>query len=278
MTCYHPIPAMQEGGRVYLGRPLVDTNLQLPCGTCIGCRQNRAMHWALRCHLEAQNHLDTCVTTLTYDDHYLPPTIRRADLQLWLKRLRKNRKIRYYACGEYGEQFGRPHYHAILFGLNAETKSIDNAWQRGITRTDNASIEAINYITSYTAKKAGWYINRKRLNREERLDPETGELYTWEAPFQIMSRRPGLGSHAKRYYQSWALYAISNGTKLNVPRFYKTAWEQLSNNTEKEENEYQKYKHALQRHEHQLTEQQLETKEKIHHARQKLRSALRRYE
>lgn len=236
------------------------------------------MHWALRCHLEAQAHQDTCVTTLTYDDQYLPPTIRRQDVQLWLKRLRKNHKIRYYACGEYGEQFGRPHYHAILFGLNAETKSIDNAWQRGITRTDNASIEAINYITHYTAKKLGWFINRKRHNRQERIDPETGELYTWEAPFQIMSRRPGLGSNAKKHYHSWATYAISQGNKISIPRYLKSAYQENATPNEQEETLYQKFKYALQRHSNQLTEQELETQEKIHYARQKLHSAYRRYE
>jgi len=37
-----------------------------------------------------------------------------------MKRLRKHysgRTIRYYMCGEYGENMGRPHYHAVFFNL-----------------------------------------------------------------------------------------------------------------------------------------------------------------
>jgi hypothetical protein len=43
----------------------------------------------------------------------------KRDLQLFFKRLRKaypDVKLRYFACGKYGEQFARPHYHVILFG------------------------------------------------------------------------------------------------------------------------------------------------------------------
>lgn len=47
--------------------------------------------------------------------------------QLFTMSLRKvNRKVypmkqlRYYACGEYGERFGRPHYHYIIFNLHPD--------------------------------------------------------------------------------------------------------------------------------------------------------------
>lgn len=281
MPCYHPIPASRdEGGRVQLGRPLVETNLQLPCGTCIGCRLTRAQHWALRCRLEAQDHEHTCVATLTYDDAFLPPTLQKRDFQLWMKRLRtmnrtrRSSRLRYFACGEYGERFGRPHYHAILFGVKSTDGSIDNAWQRGLTHTDNVSVEAINYVCNYTTKKLGWTWNPN--DREERVDPQTGELFTWQPPFQLMSRRPGIGANAKKHYQSWALHAINNGTKLSVPRFYKSHYENTATPNEQEETEYQKFKYALQRHNY--TEQELKTKEKLQHERQKLFSALRRYD
>lgn len=277
MPCYYPIPAWRAGDRVKLHKELPDsTPLQLPCGTCLGCRATRAQHWALRCHLEALEHNHTCVTTLTYDDANVPPTLSKRHFQTWLKRLRKANanKLRYFACGEYGERYGRPHYHAILFGLHNETTTITETWTQGLTHTDNVSTAAINYVTNYTTKKLGWL----HASREERIDPETGELYTWEPPWQLMSRRPGLGSEAKRHYQSWRLYAISNGIKISVPRYYKNAYKEQATNIQQEDNDYEKYKHTLTRHRTELTEQQLQTKERIHNARQQLNSALRRYD
>lgn len=49
------------------------------------------------------------------------PFLRKYDLQLFFKRLRKHlskfsdEKVRYFACGEYGPVHFRPHYHFLLF-------------------------------------------------------------------------------------------------------------------------------------------------------------------
>ena len=65
-------------------------------------------------------HPHNAYITLTYNDDHLPAngSLQPRDLQLFWKRLRKARTpgIRYYACGEYGDQTARPHYHAIIFG------------------------------------------------------------------------------------------------------------------------------------------------------------------
>lgn len=287
MPCYHPIPAWRTDNQVRLHKALPDaTPLHVPCGTCVGCRTTRAQHWALRCRLEAAEHNHTSVTTLTYENANLPPTLQKRDFQLWLKRLRKEHetKLRYYACGEYGEKLGRPHYHAILFGVahrprfpnDTHHALIDETWGKGITYTEHANPRAINYITGYTTTKPGWY----KEYPEERVDKETGEIYIWQPPFQLMSRGGrnghGIGANAKQHYQSWALYAINDGYKLSVPRYYKNAYKELATPTEQEETEYNKYKQALTRHE--KTPEQLETKERIHHGRQQLKRSLRKYE
>lgn len=298
MPCYHPIPAWRTTQQVQLHKPLPDsTPLQVPCGTCIGCRTTRAQHWALRCHLESLEHRDTCVTTLTYEDRHLPPTLEKRHLQAFMKRLRKlnKKRIRFFGCGEYGERWGRPHYHVILFGLHHETRTIAEAWVTppnedgmreplGMIHTDNVSSEAINYVANYTTKKLQW----PRLDKTERIDPETGELYVWQPPFHLMSRGgrngQGIGSGAKKHYQSWALYAVNNGRKLSVPRYYRTSYQETATPNEKEDTDYQQYlnrkfKNLLSRHstpeQHQ---EQLNLKEKNHYARQKLFSALRKYE
>lgn len=281
MPCYHPIPAWRNATRVQLHKEFADSSpLQVPCGTCIGCRTTRAQHWALRCHLEAMDHEETCVTTLTYDDAFLPPTLTKRHFQLWLKRLRRanNNRLRYFACGEYGERHGRPHYHAILFGVPHDSDQIDSAWGLGLTHTDHVSPKAINYVCNYTTKKLGWV----KRSQEERIDLETGEVYTWQPPWQLMSRRPGLGSTARQHYRSWALYAIQNGRKLSIPRYYKQSYADKAPQSEQEDTDYKKYQYALTTHSNTTTTEEyhrkLNNRETVHHAKQILNQSLRRYE
>ncbi|MCE3047900.1 hypothetical protein LW137_00305 [Helicobacter sp. faydin-H23] len=83
--------------------------------------------------------------TLTYSNEFLPspPSVSKRELQLFLKRLRKalgDKKIRYYACGEYGDTFLRPHYHLIIFGMgntSEEVKLIEKIWNKGLIYVRN---------------------------------------------------------------------------------------------------------------------------------------------
>ena len=74
---------------------------------------------------EASLHERNCFLTLTFDDLHLPASgsVNVRDVQLFLKRFRKaltyrNMKIRFFACGEYGDKNLRPHYHLIIFGYD----------------------------------------------------------------------------------------------------------------------------------------------------------------
>ena len=90
--------------------------------------------------MEAQYYppLQTVFVTLSYNEDFLPvvtvedpltgemiqhETLCKAELQAFLKSLNYHhekatgRKVRYLAAGEYGGQFGRPHYHLVLFGI-----------------------------------------------------------------------------------------------------------------------------------------------------------------
>ena len=140
MPCYHP----QTAWRALTGRnqetgnwPIVfnrnegykDMELQVPCGNCIGCRLERSRQWATRCMFEASLHDENCFVTLTYSPDYLPEgaTLVKKDVQNFMKRLRKagtNGKFKYFLCGEYGENFNRPHYHICFFNLDFVDKEI----------------------------------------------------------------------------------------------------------------------------------------------------------
>lgn len=160
--------------------------MQVPCGKCESCNAARAMQWSVRCWCEMQDHDRVSFITLTYDDEHLPKDgkLVKKDLQDFFKRLRKKHNVRYFACGEYGDTYRRPHYHAIIFGLDFLGDAIpigdghfindhlSNIWGRGRTTVAPASFSTICYTVGYVAKKIG--------------DPDS---------FQLMSSRPGLGAN-----------------------------------------------------------------------------------
>ena len=102
----------------------------IKCGRCIGCRLDRSKEWAVRCVHEQQMHEQSCFVTLTYKDTELVhtpdghPTLFHEHFQLFMKRLRKKfgDNISYFMSGEYGDETFRPHYHAILFGVDFKDK------------------------------------------------------------------------------------------------------------------------------------------------------------
>lgn len=249
MPCYHPLTAWRSpSGEILLAKEeaAVTRDLRLPCGGCLGCRLSRAAEWMLRCTLELQQHRSAVFTTLTYNDEHLPPTLDRRALQLWLKRLRHQaaRPIRFFASGEYGEQNKRPHYHAIVYALDVDDAPlVERTWNKGYCKTVTATPATIAYVAGYNSKAIGW----KKTATEERVDPTTGEVYQWQPPFQEMSRRPGIGGHARQWPQSWRSYAVHNGHTMPVPRFLHESWKQQATEEEIEQLQIEKIKKAILR-------------------------------
>lgn len=132
--------------------------------------------------------------TLTYANDYLPEnfSLDKVALQLYFKRVRKHymqQKIKYYACGEYGEKTNRPHYHIIMFGIAPnDYERLDikhNFWPYGHTHLGHSvEAEACAYVAKYVTKM----IRSKQYSYAPR-----------ERPFQLQSQ--GLG---KRYAQRYA--------------------------------------------------------------------------
>lgn len=158
----------------------------VPCGKCPTCLSARATQWAVRCYCELLEHSSACFLTLTYDEEHVPQDglLVKDDLKKFLRRVRdKFPEVRYFACGEYGDQGGRPHYHAILFGVdfmgdkqfydgeNWVSPTLSALWPKGIATTAPANYSTICYTVGYVAKKIG--------------NPDV---------FQLMSRQPGLGA------------------------------------------------------------------------------------
>lgn len=274
MPCYHPIRAFQQpDGSISIGKETADSlPLHLPCGGCLGCRTAKAKAWALRCHLELQDHRDTTFNTLTYDEQHKPLTLVRRHLQLFIKRLRSATAtpIRFFGCGEYGETTARPHYHAILYGTSERDRDlIQRCWPYGHTRTERITPARIAYAAGYTAEKIG----DRYHAAHERVDPDTGEVFTYQPPFIQMSRRPGIGGAARAHVSSWRLFAVHNGTRQPVPRFLHEAWKKQATKQQIEELLYEKSQIAMKNADKLKTE--LKTAELIAIKKQELKALKR---
>lgn len=149
----------------------------VPCGRCRPCRINRAAEWATRITHEAQSHEHNAFITLTYDDEHAPGELIKRDLQLFLKRIRKNtnKKLKYYACGEYGEQTGREHFHLIIFGLETcgkcrvctklyrlrgklpeqgtDCHELEKSWTKGMIHAGTVTPASARYVADYLQKQ-----------------------------------------------------------------------------------------------------------------------------
>lgn len=250
MSCFNPLKAWRSpsGGvvfrPVYSDRPSAGA-LTLPCGQCSGCRLARSSMWATRCVHEAQMHKQNCFVTLTYDNDHLPfpPTLSVRPMQLFMKRLRKKfgAGIRFYACGEYGEKFGRPHYHLCLFGFDFSDKKIfkerdgvrlyvsamlQELWPYGYSTVGDVTFESAAYVARYILKKINGDL---ATSHYERVDMRTGEIYMAKPEFTVMSRKPGI---AAGWFAKFATdvyphdyVVIRGGKKVRPPRFYDRLFE-----------------------------------------------------
>ena len=196
--------------------------VNVPCGKCLACKKRRASHWSFRLNEEAKSSSSACFITLTYENAPISEngfrTLDKRDFQLFLKRLRKTcptNKLKYYACGEYGTQTHRPHYHAIIFNLPksliSNPQKIADTWQNGHIHLANNNQLTINYVVGYMTKS-----NFTRFNNKDDRLPE----------FSLMSKKMGLGyltEAMKNYYKKREIFCIvrESGQIISMPRYYK---------------------------------------------------------
>jgi len=298
MPCYHPLSAYQcaDGSIVFYESKRHDTvkTLSLPCGQCVGCRLERSRQWAIRCMHEAQMHTQNCFITLTYDDNHLPSdrSLHYRDFQLFIKRLRKRysgRRIRYYMAGEYGENFGRPHWHACIFGLDFDDKKLwkrtsansqlyrsadlELLWPFGYSSIGDVTFESAAYVARYIMKKV---TGKNAAEHYQEIDPDTGEITNRTPEFTKMSLKPGIGYEWYKQYTSDVYphdYVIIRGKKVKPPKFYDKKYK-IDNPFEFDELLYIREKSAKLRHEDNTLER-LAVKEQVAKAKlQKLKRNL----
>lgn len=263
MPCYRPLQAWRSKSANANGkRPLVfnrqdgfeDLPVEVPCGQCIGCKLERSRQWAIRCVHEASMYDDNCFITLTYDDDHLPKdgSVHVEHFQKFMKRLRKKytgKKIRFFHCGEYGDEGGRPHYHAILFNHDFEDKklhsiadgnrlytsaTLESLWPFGFCPVGAVTFESAAYVARYCTKKI---TGDGAIEHYQGRNPE----------YVTMSRRPGIALDWFNKYQDDILhndFVIINGQRVGMPKFYDNQLDDKILLQLKGKRKYEAYKHS----------------------------------
>lgn len=243
MPCYYPITAYRlDSGEIVFTqrRGHAGDTVTLPCGRCVGCRLERSRQWAVRCMHEAKLYDENSFITLTYDDPHLPPdkSLEYRDFVLFMKRLRRrffSSRIRFYMCGEYGDETQRPHYHACLFNMGFRDKlfwsdkggntlytsdELTRIWGMGNAFIGELTFQSAAYVARYCMKK----ITGPGAETHYRvLDLETGEVRQRTPEFAHMSLKPGIGGPWIQKFMTDCYprgEVIVNGKRAKPPRYY----------------------------------------------------------
>lgn len=179
-VCFHrKVAWLVEDKGIFFKKPFEPSRMvTIPCGKCLACRVNSAAQWATRASHESRYCDNGCFVTLTYSPEYVPANYElcKKDVQDFLKRLRVNLHRRnlghlraFFACGEYGERRGRPHYHLLLLGFCPNdlkpfssspysgmqlftSKFLEDTWGKGFCPVGTITSGSAAYVARYQKK------------------------------------------------------------------------------------------------------------------------------
>lgn len=189
----------------------------------------------------------TSKAVVYYHDTHAEPrahedSLRIRDVQLFMKRLRfelttrnPSTTVRYYLVGEYGDKYGRPHYHIALYGEDFaddrterrtsgaytcyRSSRLEKLWPHGNSEIGELTLESTLYVAGYIMKK----ITGKKADQHYQRESRDGTIYWITPEFALMSRRPGLGRPWLEKYMPDVYphdYVVINGQKKRPPRYY----------------------------------------------------------
>lgn len=199
----------------------------------------------MRCVHEAALWQNNCFVTLTYNDEHLPEdrSLHYRDFQLFKKRLIKQQNrsnIRFYMCGEYGETYGRPHWHACFFNLDFDdlepfrgsgksalftSQTLARLWTAGYATVGRVTFDSAAYVARYVMKKV---TGEPAAAHYEWIDQETGEIHDRRPEFNKMSLKPGIGRNWFERYKHEVYpddFVVMSGRKVKPPRYYDGLYE-----------------------------------------------------
>lgn len=216
--------------------------IQLPCGKCIACTLKYSREWAIRCMYEAMEYERNCFVTLTLNDYALNvlhgPSLNVVFFQKFMNKLRKRfgNGIRFYHCGEYGDKFKRPHYHACIFNFDFDDRvlfkrergvelfrsvELEKLWTYrdtgiplGFSTVGSMTFDSAAYCARYATKKIR---GKKAKDHYGGLRPE----------YATMSKGIGrayFDKYSKEIYVTDSVIA-KEGLEFKPPRYYDSLYE-----------------------------------------------------
>lgn len=243
--------------------------IYVDCNKCEACQQKYISQLGMRARHELLYANASCFITLTVSDEYIDTVFPDRSLdhkafQLFIKKLRNYLirhkykdnpeecpKIKYIMCGEYGEKFLRPHYHAVIFGYDFDdiqqlyqkgkkvkgtfrSPELEKLWQYGFSSVKKANYDTCTYLAKYVAKGKG-----KDKSEYQYLDYNTGEIKHRKKEYMVYPKG-GLG---KQFFMDNHKAILNKGyfnlpmkqkqqgdgktpAKIGIPRYYKKLAEQ----------------------------------------------------
>lgn len=261
MPCYRPLTAwysrtVNPSGKrslVFTERDALPlSKMEVACGQCVGCKLQRAGMWAARIYHESHEYDLSVFLTLTYSNLHIPQdgSLNHRHFQLFMKRLRKYHhyanpdapKIKYYMCGEYGGNTDRPHYHAIVFGLDFADKrkhskgkrgdqiyvsdKLNELWGMGYCWIGSVSHRSAGYCARYCLKKI---TGEMAVDHYKKVNPLTGEIFEITPEYLAVSNGVGFRHFEKHHEQMYLRDScVIEGKQTPVPKYYDRKLEQIN--------------------------------------------------
>ena len=230
MGCLFPIEMKVDG------KPI-----QAPCRNCANCRALRKANLDVQYTMELMENykkgFGATFITLTYNDENVPISTKKykefhltlvkehsqkymANMRNLIRRavkegMKANEKYSYILAGEYGTDPNgteRPHYHAVIIGVDAEKWATlsKTQWKYGAQKIEILKgTRGISYVTSYFEN----CINKKEAN-------EILEKYGFQPPYITRSRNTAINTIMDNW-EEWTengMRYYTRGKNIPLPR------------------------------------------------------------
>lgn len=193
------------------------------CGKCYECRKQKSRAWLVRMQEELRHDKNAIFVTLTFEDKWYQEISKKYNIKgdnniatiamrLWLERIRKKtgKSIKHWCITELGgNATERIHIHGILWGKDIASLTRET-WNYGYI-----------YIGKYVNEKTINYITKYMYKKDEKHPNFTGKVLCSSGIGKGYLNRTDAINNKFKGENTREYYRLKNGTKLNLPIYYK---------------------------------------------------------